>query len=112
MNIDKIKVVKIDGVSFLGELFKGEDSTELRYGQKFHQYDDGEGEVEKTFDLWIMNCNTGNLKTIEFSSMTSYTIKSLTEAETVAFEQRVADMKYVKKTAIPRLENEYYKKKR
>ena len=112
MNIDKIKVVKIDGVSFLGELFKGEDSTELRYGQKFHQYDDGEGEVEKTFDSWIMNCNTGNLKTIEFSSMTSYTIKSLTEDEAIVFKQRVTDMEYIKKTAVPRLENEYYKKKR
>ena len=112
MDIDKIKVVKIDGESFLGEVFKGEDSTELRYGQKFHQYDDGEGEVEKTFDLWIMNCNTGNLETIEFSLLTPYTIKSLTEKETILFEQKIADMDYVKKTAIPRLENEYYKGKR
>ena len=110
MNIDKIKVIKIDGVSFLGELFQSEAFAELKCGQRFYRND--EDEIETTFDLWITNHNIGNLKTIQFSSMTSYTIKSLTEEETVAFEQRVADMKYIKKTAVPRLENEYYKGKR
>ncbi len=109
MNIENLQTIKVDGTWYLGELVESEGSIEIKHAQKW--MDRTEDSVQ-TFDAWIKSYNLCELQTIKCSSVTPYLVKPLAAKQVILFEQRMAVMGYVKKTAIAQLENDFFDRER
>lgn len=104
MDIDKLVTVELGGHWYLGELVEHDDSMEIISALQWGKSDDS------TFDSWLLKQNLGELGTIRFNKMTSYATEPLTKNQLRKFSRKLADMKWIKGTAISMLENSYYKK--
>ena len=105
MNIENLQTIKVDGNWYLGQLVELEGSIEIGHAQKWM---DRSEDAEQTFNAWIKGYNLGELGTIKCSMVTPYLTKPLTVKQVILFEQRIAIMGYVKKTAIAHLENDFF----
>ncbi len=98
--IDKLTLVTVGDIEYLCELHETGDETELRNAWPMSG--------QKPLGKWISRQNLGELKTIKVSRNAGYTVTPLDMGQKRNLERRWADMCEVKRTALRRLENQYF----
>jgi len=97
--MDNIKIIRIEGRNYLGELQK--DAI-------VKAYDFGEGALkEEHLVEWLKADNLEELETIKICGDISYTIKELNITMSKKFKIKSSEFDYIKEKALRMLENSY-----
>ena len=100
--IKKLVGVHYAGTLYLCEVHETEKKVELRNACSWKKND------EETIVKWITKHNLGELKSISLSPNSDYAVDPLSEPQKRLLRRLWEDMKEVKETALPRLENQYF----
>ncbi len=101
--IEKLVAVNCNGKLYLCEIHETKDKVELLNACLW-----GDETPLNIMMQWIKKYNLGELETVRLGIGTGYAIEPLNTKQKIQFRHLWKDMEEIKRTAIPRLENDYF----
>lgn len=102
--IDKLTAVDCNGKLYLCEINETESKVELLNACLWEKTTDDQAVMIK----WITKHNLGELQTVRLGTNTGYAVNPLNEKQKIQFRHLWNSMQETKRTAIHRLENQYF----
>lgn len=98
--IEKLTIITTEGDAYLCELHETPRTVELRNAISW--------QGDKTFNKWILQQNIEDLKSVRVAKNAGFVEIPLNETQRRTLRRAWEDMQEVKRTALRRLENDYY----